>query len=101
MRLSGQNTGGKAALFLVFIFAIIAMTVLTIALSLRVNTVDESLKNDSVIKTLVVLEDKNQVLFSDVFIYYPVSKRGALINILGNTGAIFQSLGRVDRIDAI
>ena len=101
MRLSGQNTGGKAALFLVFIFAIIAVTVLTIALSLRVNTVDESLKNDSVIKTLVVLEDKNQVLFSDVFIYYPVSKRGALINILGNTGAIFQSLGRVDRIDAI
>ena len=36
-----------------------------------------------------------------MFIYYPVSQRGALIDILGNTGAIFQSIGRVDRIDAI
>ncbi len=101
MRRSRRNSANKSVLFLALIFIIVVAVVSFIALSLRVDTVDESLKNDSVIKTLVVLEDKKQVLFSDVFIYYPVSKRGALINILGNTGAIFQSLGRVDRIDAI
>lgn len=101
MRKSRRNAANKSVLFLVLIFIIVVAVAAFIALSLRVDTVDESLKNDSVIKTLVVLEDKKQVLFSDVFIYYPVSKRGALINILGNTGAIFQSLGRVDRIDAI
>lgn len=96
-----HSNGNTGVLFLVLIFIIVVSVSAFIALSLRVDTVDESLKNDSVIKTLIVLEDKKQVLFSDVFIYYPVSKRGALINILGNTGAIFQSLGRVDRIDAI
>lgn len=96
-----HSNGNTGVLFLVLIFIIVVSVSAFIAFSLRVDTVDESLKNDSVIKTLIVLEDKKQVLFSDVFIYYPVSKRGALINILGNTGAIFQSLGRVDRIDAI
>ena len=102
MKSMGRSVGGnKGGLFLVLIFVILVAVTTFIAFSLKVDTVDESLKNDSVIKTLIVLEDKKQVLFSDVFIYYPVSKRGALINILGNTGAIFKSLGRVDRIDAI
>ncbi len=101
MRNLRRESSGRGALFLVLIFVIIISVVTFIALSLRVDTVDESLKNDSVIKTLFVLEDKDQPLFTDVFIYYPVSHRGALINILGNTGAIFKSLGRVDRIDAI
>lgn len=102
MKSMGRSVGGnKGGLFLVLIFVILVAVTTFIAFSLKVDTVDESLKNDSVIKTLIVLEDKKQVLFSDVFIYYPVSKRGALINILGNTGAIFESLGRVDRIDAI
>lgn len=102
MKSMGHSSGGnKGGLFLVLIFVILVAVTTFIAFSLKVDTVDESLKNDSVIKTLIVLEDKKQVLFSDIFIYYPVSKRGALINILGNTGAIFKSLGRVDRIDAI
>ncbi len=34
-------------------------------------------------------------------IYYPSSKRGALINLPGYTGAIYESLGRVDRLDSV
>ncbi|MGI5070062.1 LCP family protein [Treponema pectinovorum] len=101
MRSFRSGANGKGMIFLILIFVILISSGIFIALSLKVDSVDESLKNDSVIKTLFVLEDKEQVLFTDVFIYYPVSGRGALINILGNTGAIFQSLGRVDRIDAI
>ena len=41
------------------------------------------------------------LVFTDIFIYYPVYQRGAFINILGNTGAIFSSLGRVDSIDSV
>lgn len=101
MRSIRHAGASKGVLFLVFISIIIVSVGAFILLSLREDTVDESLKNDSVIKTLFVLEDKEQVLFTDILIYYPVSQRGALINILGNTGSIFQSLGRVDRIDAI
>lgn len=97
-RSHGERNGG---IFLVLIFFILAALTVTLVLSLHTNAVDETLKNDSVIKVLFVMEDRNQVLFTDVLLYYPVSKRGALINILGNTGAIYESLGRVDRIDAI
>ncbi len=91
----------NSALFLILILLIIIGVSVFLALSLRTDTVDDNLKNDSVIKTLFVMHDGDKVLFTDVFIYYPVSKRGALINILGNTGSIYRSLGRVDRIDTI
>ena len=100
MKTSNPNSN-KGAFLLILIFVILISVTVGLVLSLRVNTVDENLKSDRVIKTLVVMEAKNRVLFTDVFIYYPETKRGALINILGNTGAIFQSLGRVDGIDSV
>ncbi|MBR4600850.1 MAG: LCP family protein [Treponema sp.] len=98
---NNNPNSNKGAFLLILIFLILISVTVGLALSLRVNTIDENLKSDRVIKTLVVMEDKNRVLFTDVFVYYPVSQRGALINILGNTGAIFSSLGRVDSIDSV
>lgn len=46
-------------------------------------------------------DDSGNALSTDVFVYYPVSRKGALFDILGNTGSIYSSLGRVDRIDAV
>ena len=100
MRNSTPNSN-KGMFLLFLIFVILVSVLVGLVLSLRVSTVDENLKSDRVIKTLVVMEDTNRVLFTDVFIYYPVSQRGALINILENTGAIFSSLGRVDSIDSV
>ncbi|MCR4821707.1 MAG: LCP family protein [Treponema sp.] len=97
----GNPNSNKGAFLLLLIFVILISVMVGLVLSLRVSTVEENLKSDSVIKTLVVMEDKNRVLFTDIFIYYPVYQRGAFINILGNTGAIFSSLGRVDSIDSV
>lgn len=100
MKVNNPNSN-KGAFLLLLIFLILISVTVGLTLSLRVSTVDENLKTDRVIKTLVVMEDKKRVLFTDVFIYYPVSQRGALINILENTGAIFSSLGRVDSIESV
>ena len=100
MKVNNPNSN-KGAFLLLLIFLILISVTVGLALSLRVSTVDENLKTDRVIKTLVVMEDKKRVLFTDVFIYYPVSQRGALINILENTGGIFSSLGRVDSIESV
>ncbi len=94
-------SGNKGAALLALILLIFISVLVGLSVSLKTDKIEENLETDRVIKTLFVMEDKNQVLFTDVFIYYPISKRGALINILGNTGAIFSSLGRVDRIDAV
>lgn len=90
----------KGAFFLVIIFLIILSVILFMAVSLRTDAIGERLADDQVIRVLSVMDDgENNVIFSNVLIYYPVSKKAAVVNIPGNTGAIYQSLGRVDRID--
>ena len=99
-----KKRGGKlekSMIFLFLVFFIIIVTSLIVVSALQVDPVEEMIKNEEPIKILFVLEDDEKVLFSDVFIYYPVSGRGALFNIPVNTGAIYSSLGRVDRIDMV
>jgi len=101
--MKGKSTGRmeKSLIFLFLVFFIIIVTSIIIVSALQVNPVEEIIKNEEPIKILFVLENEERVLFTDVFIYYPVSGRGAVFNIPGNTGAIYSSLGRVDRIDAV
>ena len=91
----------KGIIFIALIFMILCVLVAIIVVSVKQDTVEENLKRDPVMKVLLVLEDKNQLLFTDVLIYYPVSGKGVLVNIPGNTGGLHSSLDRVDRIDAI
>jgi anionic cell wall polymer biosynthesis LytR-Cps2A-Psr (LCP) family protein len=92
----------RSAIFLFFILAIILGVVVFISFSLKVDPVEETLKNSSVINTLWILHDEeNNVLSTDIFVYHPATKQAAIFDILGNTGAIYKSLGRVDRIDTV
>lgn len=91
----------KGLVFIALIVIILVALVAVISISFKQNTVTENLKQDPVIKVLFVLEDKQQVLFSDVLIYYPVSGKGVLTGIPGNTGGLHRSIDRVDRIDAV
>lgn len=92
----------KSALFLLAVLAIIAGVTVFIALTLRVDPVEESLKSSPVINTLwVFTDDDGSALATNVLVFYPPSRKAVAFDILGNTGAIFSSLGRVDRIDAV
>ena len=99
----------KGILFLILIFAIIAGVCVFIALSLRTDTVGKSLENDQVIRTLYVLDDGGgNALMTEVVIYYPVSKKAAVVNIPYNVGGIYRVLegvegtqGRTDGIAVI
>ncbi len=92
----------KSVIFLGLIVLILVVMVTIIAFSLRTDPVEETLQDESVMKVLIVLHDEEgESILTDVLLYYPVSKKGALFDILGNTGSIYESLGRVDRIDAI
>ncbi len=92
----------KGAIFIVIILLIVAVVVGIFMFSLRTDAVEEVVKGDSLLKVLFVVEDDDgSVLFSDVIANYPVFNKAAVINIPGNTGAIYRSLGRVDRIDRV
>ena len=95
----------KGAFFLLIILVIIIAVGFIIGFSLRTDTVAEKIADDQVIRTLLVLDDgeygEKHAVFSNMLVYYPVSRKAAVINIPGNTGGIYQTLGRVDRIDQV
>lgn len=91
----------KGIIFLVLIFIILFALFIIVYTSLKTDPVNENIQKDPVIKLLFVMEDKSEVLFTDLLIYYPVTGKGALVSIPGNTGSIYETLGRVDRIDSI
>lgn len=96
-----QFGSSKHIIFLLLIIAVLAVSVVLLIFALKTNPVDEVLRSDQVIKLLFVIENDGEAISTMLMAYYPVSHRGALIDILGNTGAIYASLGRVDRIDAV
>ncbi|MBQ5472251.1 MAG: LCP family protein [Treponema sp.] len=92
----------KGAFFLIIIFLIIVSVGIVLALSLQTDSVAEKLADDQVIRVLNVVNDgDNTALITTVLIFYPVSQKGTVVSVPGNTGAIYQTLGRVDRIDQV
>ena len=92
----------KGAMFLILILLIIIGVSIFMAKSLQVDTIGQKLADDQVLRVLSVMKDNDDnVIFTNVLIFYPVSKKATSVNIPGNTGAIYHSLGRVDRIDAV
>ena len=92
----------KGILFIVLILVIIAALCLFFMRTLKTNTVEDELERDSVVRVLFVVEDEHDnSLFSNVLIYDSSTKKAAVINLPGYTGAIFQSLGRTDKLEQV
>ena len=90
----------------IIFIALIIITVIALAFifkfSLKTNKVDDALKEKGIMRTLFVIEDDDSsMLFSSVLIYNPSSNKAALVNLPGHTGAIYQSLGRVDKLQKV
>ena len=92
----------KGLLFIALILIVILAMSLFFARSLKTNTVKDALEHDTLLRTLfVVQDDDGSVLFSNVIILDTSTEKAAVINLPGYTGAIFQSLGRTDKLDAV
>lgn len=92
----------KGLLFIISIIIVAVLLTIYFTISLQSDAVEDYLKENSLLKTLFIVEDEDKsVLFSNVLVYNSDSQKGALINIPGYTGAIYRTLGRTDRIDAV
>ena len=90
----------------IIFIALIIITVIALAFifkfSLKTNKVEDALKEKGIMRTLFIIEDDDSsMLFSSVLIYNPSSNKAALVNLPGHTGAIYQSLGRVDKLQKV
>ncbi len=91
----------KNIIFLVVILLVLVATSAIFFFAMRSDPVKEALSGDKLLKALVVLEDGGKPLSTHIIAFYPASKRAAMFDIPGETGLILDSLGRVDRIDAV
>ena len=92
----------KGVIFIALIILTAVALSFIFAFSLKTNTVEDALKDKGFMRTLFVVEDDDSsMLFSSVLIYNPSSKKAALVNLPGHTGAIYQSLGRVDKLEKV
>ena len=92
----------KGVIFIALIIITAIALSIVFAFSLKTNTVEDALKEKGIMRTLFVVEDNDSgMLFSSVLIYNPSSQKAALVNLPGHTGAIYQSLGRVDKLKKV
>ena len=98
------KTKGKVTTLAILMSIVVVIVVASIFIARRLKTdpIEKNLEEDQMIRTLFVISDGNRnVLTTNLLVYYPVSKKAFMLNIAGNTGRIWNSIGRVDRIDVI
>lgn len=98
MRISDEQ---KGLLFLILIVFILVGAGAAVALSMRTDTVEQTLESDQVMRVLYVVDNGKDAMMSEVLIYYPESKKAMIVHIPDNIGHVYGSLGRVDGISAI
>ena len=92
----------KGIIFIILIFIIVIGLTFFFSLSLRTNVVKEYISENDVLRTLFIVEDDDgSVLFSSVLIYVPDTQKAAFINLPEHTGKIYQTLGRVDKLEVV
>lgn len=96
------SSGKKSAIFLLVILFLIIIATGFFFFRIKTDTVDYILKNNNgIVSFLWLLKDKDEILASEILVMYPPTKKSALFDIPSNTGGIYRSIGRVDRIDQV
>lgn len=91
----------KSSAFLLLIVALCVGLVVFVAMALRTDQVEVALKEDSIVKLLILLERDGQPLSIQVLFLYPETRRSCILDVPQDTGLIIKSLGRVDRIGVL
>ena len=92
----------KGFIFIALILVVVLILSVIFKFALKTNIVKDSIEEGNIVKTLFVVEDSDgSILYSSVLFNDPSSYKSAILNIPGYTGAIYKTIGRVDRIDKV
>lgn len=91
----------KSLLPLVAIAGLLLGLATLLWLSLRANAVEEAVKTDRILDIAFVVELGGKPAATELFLFYPATGKGAVLDVPGETGLIIASMNRVDRIDAL
>lgn len=92
----------KGIIFLILILIIIAGTVFFFVSRIGTDKVTSALEEDGVLTAAFLISGRDdQLLATEIFFYDSATKKGALLDIPGNTGDVIESLQRVDEISVL
>ena len=92
----------KGFIFIALILVVVLILSVIFKFALKTNIVKDIIEEGNIVKTLFVVEDSDgSILYSSVLFNDPSSYKSAILNIPGYTGAIYKTIGRVDRIDKV
>lgn len=91
----------KSSILLIVIVLLVIGMVVGLVVTLRTDVADKAIKSDRILNVLVVIEVEKHAETTELFLFYPATGKGALLDVPVETGLIIKSLNRVDRIDAL
>jgi len=80
---------------------VIIVTAVFLYFQVRTDKMSEMVKSEEIIPVLIVVTDGEKPILTELFLFYPETGKGAVLDIPGNTGSIISKLNKVDRIDIL
>lgn len=88
--------------FLVLVILLIAAgTIVFLYFQFKTDRISSIVNKKETVKVLLLFHEGDKHLFSELFMHHPETHKSAFIDVPGETGAIIESLGRVDRLDRL
>ncbi|WP_020612714.1 LCP family protein [Sediminispirochaeta bajacaliforniensis] len=100
MRRKTENSN-KALLLLAVLLLILGITVVFLYVNTRTDEIAALRSEQHYIPVLFSVHEGDEHLFSELFIYHPLTGKGAFFDIPGELGLMIPSLKRIDRIETI
>jgi len=91
----------KSVSFLLLIISLVAASVVFMAFKLKSDPFEQAVGDDRIMNIAFIVEKHGKPIATEIFMYYPVNSRGALLDIPAETGLIIKSLNRVDKIEVL
>jgi len=91
----------NASWYLALLVILLAALVVWAVLSLRVDLFTEAMKRKETLSLLLVIDDGEKPLLTEVLFFNPVTQNAALVDIPDETGTLLSSVDRVDRLETI
>ncbi len=88
-------------IIILLIIIIIAVSTGLLFSKLKTDKITNAVETEQLINTMIIVHDKGELIFSELFMYDSKTSKGSLFDIPGNMGSIINELKKMDRIDVL
>ena len=91
----------RSLLLLIIMMLVVVVTALFLYFQVRTDKMSEMVNSDNIVPVMFNITENEKPILTEIFLFYPETGKGALLDVPGNTGSIIQKLNKVDRIDIL